>query len=61
MLNLKGQNARDHELGHYRVYDIDLLKSHLSEAGFKIKDSGGVFFKPVSNGQIEKNWNPEKM
>jgi 2-polyprenyl-3-methyl-5-hydroxy-6-metoxy-1,4-benzoquinol methylase len=52
-------NARDHELGHYRVYDMDLLKSDLIDAGFKIKESGGVFFKPLSNSQIEKNWSAE--
>lgn len=52
-------NARDHELGHYRVYDMDLLQGDLKNAGFTIHDSGGVFFKPVSNGQIEANWGPE--
>lgn len=49
-------NSRDHELGHYRIYDMDILKSHLTQAGFKIKESGGIFLKPLSNNQIEKNW-----
>jgi len=52
-------NARDHELGHYRVYDTALLLTHLREAGFTIEHNGGYFLKPVSNGQIENNWTPE--
>jgi len=52
-------NTRDHELGHYRVYDMDTLKSHVREAGFNIKETGGIFLKPVSNGQIEQHWTPE--
>ena len=52
-------NARDHELGHYRVYDMDTLSSHMVEAGFKVMDKGGVFLKPLSNGQIENSWTPE--
>ena len=52
-------SARDHKLGHYRVYDMDLLKLHLTDAGFKIKESGGIFLKPLTNSQIEKNWDAE--
>lgn len=52
-------NSRDHELGHYRVYDMDTLKSHIKEAGFNILETGGIFLKPVSNSQIEKHWTPE--
>lgn len=52
-------NSRDKELGHYRVYDMDSLKSDVSNAGFKILDSGGIFFKPLSNRQIEENWTDE--
>ncbi|MFN5849010.1 MAG: class I SAM-dependent methyltransferase [Chitinophagales bacterium] len=52
-------NQRDHELGHYRVYDLPSLKKDIEDSGYKIMDDGGVFFKPVSNGQIETNWNDE--
>lgn len=52
-------NERDHELGHYRVYDMSLLKKHLQDAGFDVVETGGVFLKPLSNGQIEKNWTAE--
>jgi SAM-dependent methyltransferase len=52
-------NSRDAELGHYRVYDLDLLKQHLGEAGFVVKETGGIFFKPLSNSQIENSWTAE--
>ena len=44
-------NQRDHELGHYRVYDLTKLKEHVVQAGFNIIDSGGYFLKPLSNSQ----------
>lgn len=53
-------NDRDRELGHYRVYDLDLLKLDIVKAGLRILDSGGIFLKPLSNKQIQDNWN-EKM
>lgn len=49
-------NERDHQLGHYRVYDLESLISDVSNAGFTVLDSGGIFLKPLSNGQIEQNW-----
>jgi SAM-dependent methyltransferase len=52
-------NARDKELGHYRVYDLNILESHIKLAGFKVYDTGGIFLKPVSNKQIEENWSDE--
>ena len=52
-------NQRDHELGHYRVYDLKILRSQLSHAGFKVETSGGYFLKPLSNGQIEEYWSQE--
>jgi len=52
-------NSRDHELGHYRVYDMDILSTQMLDAGFKVIDKGGVFLKPLSNAQIENTWTPE--
>jgi SAM-dependent methyltransferase len=49
-------NQRDHELGHYRVYDLTTLKKDVSSADLKIIDEGGIFFKPLSNIQIQNNW-----
>jgi SAM-dependent methyltransferase len=52
-------NQRDIELGHYRVYDLTILKEHVLQSGFKIVESGGYFLKPLSNGQIESYWSAE--
>jgi SAM-dependent methyltransferase len=49
-------NQRDNELGHYRVYDLVTLKEHAETAGFTVVQSGGYFLKPISNGQIEQDW-----
>ena len=53
-------NERDLQLGHERVYDMDLLKTHLTEAGFKIGNETGAFLKFLDNGQIEK-WFSQEM
>jgi 2-polyprenyl-3-methyl-5-hydroxy-6-metoxy-1,4-benzoquinol methylase len=47
-------NSRDLELGHYRVYDLELLKNHMSLANFKINFESGLFLKFLSNAQIER-------
>jgi len=52
-------NERDIKLGHYRVYDIESLTNDVLEAGFKVKDKGGVFLKFLSNSQIEKLLSPQ--
>jgi 2-polyprenyl-3-methyl-5-hydroxy-6-metoxy-1,4-benzoquinol methylase len=36
-------NERDHELGHYRVYDLTRLKQDVVESDLKVLDEGGVF------------------
>jgi len=52
-------NQRDKDLGHYRVYDLDSLRKDVVDAGFKVRHSGGYFLKPLSNAQIEQNWNQQ--
>lgn len=52
-------NERDYRLGHYRVYDLIELEKELKSVGFKIIHKGGVFFKPLSNKQIQDNWTRE--
>ena len=49
-------NSRDHALGHRRVYTHETLREHLSAAGLNLIEMGGVFFKPLSNQQIQENW-----
>ncbi len=52
-------NSRDHALGHRRVYTPTTLRSDIENAGLHLHEIGGVFFKPVSNGQIEQSWTDE--
>ena len=52
-------NERDIALGHYRVYDFDSLIADCTDAGFEVFAKGGVFLKPLSNGQIENDWTSE--
>ncbi|NRP95475.1 bifunctional 3-demethylubiquinone-9 3-methyltransferase/ 2-octaprenyl-6-hydroxy phenol methylase [Marinobacterium sp. xm-g-59] len=54
-------NDRDHKLGHQRVYTMESFVYDIVSAGMDVKYKGGVFFKPLSNGQIEKNWTDEMM
>ncbi len=54
-------NERDFKLGHQRVYSLDALENDIYKANLKIIEKGGIFFKPASNAQIEKNWSDEMM
>lgn len=49
-------NTRDHTLGHQRVYSMMTFLRDIDKAGLQVVEKGGVFFKPLSNGQIEQNW-----
>lgn len=49
-------NDRDHLLGHRRVYTPQSLQADVEAAGLRVVARGGVFFKPVSNSQIEAHW-----
>lgn len=39
--------------GHRRTYDLTYLKRTVTDAGLKIVDSGGIFFKALSNHQLD--------
>jgi 2-polyprenyl-3-methyl-5-hydroxy-6-metoxy-1,4-benzoquinol methylase len=52
-------NDRDLSLGHRRVYTKDSFLKDIDSSGLKLISYGGVFFKPLSNSQIEKNWNKD--
>jgi 2-polyprenyl-3-methyl-5-hydroxy-6-metoxy-1,4-benzoquinol methylase len=45
-------SERDHKYGHRRVYDADLLRSHLTQAGWCVDQITGIFLKPLSNAQM---------
>jgi 2-polyprenyl-3-methyl-5-hydroxy-6-metoxy-1,4-benzoquinol methylase len=46
-------SERDVLLGHRRIYDIDLLRSHLNESGYRIESCRGIMLKVLSNAQLE--------
>jgi trans-aconitate methyltransferase len=52
-------NARDHTLGHQRVYTPATLRADIEAAGLKVVKTGGVYFKPLSNKQIQDHWSEE--
>lgn len=52
-------NARDHILGHRRVYTPESFRKVLESSGLRVSEMGGVFFKPLSNQQIQDHWTEE--
>lgn len=53
-------NEADHRIGHRRVYTRDTLIADVERSGLRVEHAGGVFLKPLSNGQIEEQW-PEDL
>lgn len=49
-------NQRDHALGHRRVYTPATFKSDIEQSGLSVLEMGGVYFKPLSNAQIQESW-----
>lgn len=49
-------NEQDVKLGHLRVYTPDLLREHVTRAGLRVAQFGGLMVKPLSNRQIEEQW-----
>ena len=49
-------NEADHRIGHRRVYTQSSLTRDVEAAGLAVEHKGGVFLKPLSNGQIEQQW-----
>lgn len=45
-------SARDHVVGHQRVYDLPSLESDLRSAGFEPIDRRGFFLKTLPNGMM---------
>jgi 2-polyprenyl-3-methyl-5-hydroxy-6-metoxy-1,4-benzoquinol methylase len=50
--------AKDHLVGHQRLYSLDTLRGDLEEAGFSIQAAHGVYLKPLSKAQMA-HWKPE--
>ena len=49
-------NERDHALGHRRVYTPASVERDVSAAGLRLRERWGVFLKPLSNRQMEEQW-----
>jgi SAM-dependent methyltransferase len=45
-------SARDHLVGHQRVYDLGTLRADLEAAGFTVEDEFGYQLKTVPNGMM---------
>lgn len=54
-------NDMDRHHGHMRVYDPETFRQDFRHAGLKIEVFGGYWLKPLSNGQIERDWTPEML
>lgn len=52
-------NSRDHALGHRRVYTPTTFRDDIERSGLNVLEMGGVYFKPLSNGQIQETWTEE--
>lgn len=52
-------NPRDHALGHRRVYTPETLRADIENSGIRVLEMGGVFFKPLSNSQIQEHWSEQ--
>jgi 2-polyprenyl-3-methyl-5-hydroxy-6-metoxy-1,4-benzoquinol methylase len=49
-------NEADHRIGHRRVYTRESLLADVTASGLEATHVGGVFLKPLSNGQVEEQW-----
>ncbi|MBU1378785.1 MAG: class I SAM-dependent methyltransferase [Alphaproteobacteria bacterium] len=49
-------NDADRKHGHRRVYNPETFRRDFLEAGLSIEVFGGYWLKPLSNGQIERDW-----
>ena len=47
-------NEADKKIGHYRVYDGELLREHVEASGLRVMKMSGSFCKFLSNSQLEE-------
>ena len=53
-------SARDHLVGHRRVYGLDTLGADLAAAGFEVREEFGFQLKTVPNSMM-LDWSPDLM
>jgi 2-polyprenyl-3-methyl-5-hydroxy-6-metoxy-1,4-benzoquinol methylase len=52
-------NEDDVRIGHRRVYTSEALLADIDASGVRVVERTGIFFKPISNSQIEQQWSQE--
>lgn len=45
---------KDYEVGHRRLYTVDMLADHCDQAGLKVLSMKGMYLKPLSESQMVK-------
>jgi len=43
---------KDYEVGHRRLYTVDMMKDHCNQAGLKVLSMKGIYLKPLSETQM---------
>lgn len=43
---------KDYEVGHRRLYTVDMLADHCNQAGLKVLEMKGMYLKPLSESQM---------
>ena len=43
---------KDYEVGHRRLYTVDMLSDHCNQAGLKVVSMKGMYLKPLSENQM---------
>lgn len=43
---------KDYEVGHRRLYTVDMLTDHCNQAGLKVLSMKGIYLKPLSEAQM---------
>ncbi len=57
--NIFARSEKDIHHGHMRIYTPETFYPEFTSIGFQIVSKGGYWLKPISDSQIEANWNEE--
>lgn len=50
--NYEKMAPKDYEVGHRRLYTVDMLRDHCDQAGLKVLSMKGMYLKPLSETQM---------
>ena len=50
--NYEKMAQKDYEVGHRRLYTVDMLRDHCEQAGLKVLSMKGMYLKPLSESQM---------